>query len=130
VTALPAPWRGLLLAAALILTGTSILHAIAFPLVRRAVLDAGLGGTWAPAFNGLWLMFSVHLVLVAGYLAVAAARPPFASDSSLLLCAMLLAADTALLGGFMGPFIGTLLVGLSTALVVIARIIRPMSRSG
>jgi hypothetical protein len=117
----PAPWRGLLLAAGFILGGTAILHAIALPVLSRTLREASLQENWGPPLQGLWLMFSTHIAVIGGYLAVAAVRPRFAADPALLVCATLLAADTALLGGFMGIFIGTILVGVSTALVIVAR---------
>jgi hypothetical protein len=116
-------WRGLLLAAGLILAGSAILHVIAYPNLGSAVRSAHLE-TWAPVLTGLWMMFALHLTLIAGFIVAAAVRPSLASDSSLFLCALLLAGDTALLGGFLGLFPGTVLVGISTALVIIARTIR------
>jgi len=127
---MPAPWRGLLLAAALILAGTAILQFTAFQRAVAALHGAGLEESWGAAFTGLWVMFAAHLGLIAGFLAVAALRARMAIDSGLLVCALILAADTALLGGFMGMFVGTLLVGIATALVIIARVVRQVTLAG
>ena len=118
------PWRGLLLAAALILAGTSILHALAYPRVSQSLRATPLAETWGQQLDGLWLMFSVNMAIIAVFLAMAAIRRQMASDSGLLVCALLLAATTALLGAFMGMFAGTLLVGTASALVIIGRMIR------
>jgi hypothetical protein len=121
---LPAPWRGLLLAAGLILSGTAILHGIAYPMVTASLKRAGFDDSWGPELSSLWVMFALHLVIIAGFLVIAAARPQIASDSALFICALLLAADTALLGGYLGLFGGTLLLAVATALVIIARVLR------
>jgi hypothetical protein len=118
------PWRGLLLAAAFILAGTAILHALSYPRVSQALSDSPLADTWATPLDGLWLMFTVNLGIVAIFLTVVAVRRQMASDSGLLVCAVILAANTALLGAFMGMFAGTLLVGVAAALVIIARVMR------
>jgi hypothetical protein len=121
------PWRGLLLAAALILAGTAILHVLYYPRLSSALSAAPVGDTWGPQLEGLWLMFSVNLAIIAVFLAVAALRTRMASDSGLFVCALILAANTGLLGAFMGLFAGTLLVGISAVLVIVARMIRQVS---
>ncbi|HSA55587.1 MAG TPA: hypothetical protein VLE53_07770, partial [Gemmatimonadaceae bacterium] len=74
------PWRGLLVAAALILSGTAILHASGYPLLTEALREAGLARVWVGAVQGLWVMFAVHLVLIAGYLLAGALRPAIVED--------------------------------------------------
>jgi hypothetical protein len=70
-------------------------------------------------------MFSTHLVILAGFLITASFRTQLATDSALFVCALLLAADTGLLGGFMGLTFGpTLLVGTSAVLVIVSRTLR------
>ncbi len=118
------PWRGLLLAAACILAGGAVLHALSLPALVGIVRGTTLAGEWARALQGLWLMFAMHLGVIAAFLVAAALRPGLASNGALLLCALLLAGDTGLLGGFMGLFPGTILVGVATALVIVARALR------
>ena len=125
------PWRGLLLAAALILAGTAMLHALKYPFVSRALRESQLASSeWAPVLDGLWLLFAVHLGVIAIFVAVAAVRAQMASDSGLLVCALILATSTAVLGAFMGMFAGTLLVGVATVLVIVARMIRQVMLAG
>lgn len=126
-TLIQSPWRGLLVAAALILGGTAILHASGYSLLTEALREAALSRTWVGAVQGLWLMFAVHLLLLAGYLFAGALRPALVEDRALFVCALLLAADTGLLGGFMGLFAGTLLVGIAAVTVIVARLIRQRS---
>ena len=118
------PWRGLLVAAGLILGGTAILHASGYPLLTEALREVGLARVWVGAVQGLWVMFAVHLLLIAAYLFAGALRPVLVQDRALFVCALLLAADTGLLGGFMGLFAGTLLVGIAAVTVIVARLIR------
>jgi hypothetical protein len=118
------PWRGLLLAAALILAGTAMLHALKYPFVSQALRESQLSTDWTPILDGLWLLFAVHLGVIAIFLAVAALRAQMASDSGLLVCALILATGTAVLGAFMGMFADTVLVGVATVLVIVARMIR------
>jgi hypothetical protein len=127
---LPAPWRGLLVAAALILSGTALLQATAYPDLTRTLRAAGLSRVLTSTLEGLWLMFPVHLLFIAAFLTLAAVRVRIPADSGLLVSALILAADTALLGGFMGMFSGTVLVGVSTGLVIIARLIRQAMLAG
>ena len=121
------PWRGLLVAAALILAGTAILHGSGYPVLSDALRDSGLARLWVGALQGLWIMFAVHLLLIAGYLLAGALRPVLVQDRALFVCGLLLAADTGLLGGFMGLFAGTLLVGIAAVAVIVARLIRQRS---
>lgn len=69
-------------------------------------------------------MFAVHLAVIAIYLVVGALRPSIIDDGALFVCALLLATNTGLLGGLMGLFAGTLLVGIATVTVIAARLIR------
>lgn len=121
------PWRGLLVAAALILAGTAILHGSGYPVLSDALRDSGLARLWVGALQGLWIMFAVHLLLIAGYLLAGALRPVLVQDRALFVCGLLLAADTGLLGGFMGLLAGTLLVGIAAVAVIVARLIRQRS---
>ena len=121
------PWRGLLVAAALILAGTAILHGSGSPVLSDALRGSGLARLWVGALQGLWIMFAVHLLLIAGYLLAGALRPVLVQDRALFVCGLLLAADTGLLGGFMGLLAGTLLVGIAAVAVIVARLIRQRS---
>jgi hypothetical protein len=118
------PWRGLLLAAGLILAGTAVLQASGYPLLARALEASALSETWVSALRGLWVMFAVHLAVIALYLGAGALRPGLIDDRALFVCALLLATNTGLLGGLMGLFAGTLLVGIATVTVIVARLIR------
>jgi hypothetical protein len=118
------PWRGLLLAAGLILAGTAILQASAYPLLARALQESALAEAWVSALQGLWVMFAVHLAVIAIYLMAGAVRAHLIEDRALFVCAVLLATNTGLLGGLMGLFAGTLMVGIAAVAVIVARLIR------
>lgn len=124
LTLLTTPWRGLLLAAAFILAGSAVLQALNLPTLAGVLHAGALSPTWTRALEGLWLMFAVHLGIIAAYLGAAALRPTLASDGALFLGGLLLAGDTGLLGGYLGMFAGTALVGISAVLVIVARTIR------
>lgn len=118
------PWRGLLIAAGFVLAGTALLHASAWPLLGRSLRDSALSPEWRNALEGLWVMFAVHLGVIAIYLVTGALRPTLVDDRALFICALLLAVDTGVMGGFMGTFAGTLLVGIATVTVIVARVAR------
>lgn len=124
------PWRGLLLAAGLVLAGTALLHASAWPLLYHALGESRLDPYWQNVVQGMWVLFVVHLGVIALYLVIGALRPTLLDHRALFICAVLLAADTGVMGGFMGTFAGTLLLGIATVVVIVARTARQRALEG
>jgi hypothetical protein len=122
-------WRWLLVAAGLILTGTALLQLQGYPRVSALLASERLPAVWSAGMRATWLFFAVQLLVLAGFAFAAAMRPRLADSSALTICAVLLASNTALMGGFLGLFAGTILVGMATALVVIVRLIRMEERA-
>jgi len=111
----------LVVSGAVVLAGTAVLHGTGYESVAAAA--RGLPPLLAAAIPGLWIMFSVHLVLV-GLLAAAAA---LRARSRLLVlgCALLPAADTLILLRFVGIFPGTFLLVTAAALLVAGAFLLP-----
>jgi len=122
-------WRWLLIAAGLILTGTALIQLQGYPRVSELLVSERVPTLWSAGIRATWLFFAVQLLVIAGFAFAAGARPRLADSSALTICAVLLASNTALMGGFLGLFAGTFLVGTATALVVIVRLIRLEERA-
>lgn len=97
--------RVLLLTGCALAVATALFHASGYPSVVRSIQGSGAQPFLVSAVKALWLMFSIHLVLVAAAVAVAA----FTRGSARLVVflALLPAADTVLLAIHAGAFIGT-----------------------
>ena len=122
-------WRWLLVAAGLILTGTALIQLQGFPHVSELLSDARVPEAWRAGIRTTWLFFAVQLLVLAGFAFAAGVRPRLADSTALTISSVLLASNTALMGGFLGFFAGTILVGTATALVVIVRLIRKEERA-
>jgi hypothetical protein len=122
-------WRWLLVAAGLILTGTALIQLQGYPHVKELLLNERVPDAWSAGIRATWLFFAVQLMVLAGFAFAAGARPRLADSTALTISAVLLASNTALMGGFLGFFAGTILVGTATALVVIVRLIRKEERA-
>ena len=122
-------WRWLLVAAGLILTGTALIQLQGYPRVGELLVNASAPELWSAGIRATWLFFAVQLLVLAGFSFAAGVRPRLADSTALTISAVLLASNTALLGGFLGVFAGTILVGTATALVVIVRLIRKEERA-
>lgn len=114
-------YRMLLSGAAAILLATAGLHATGLDQVSERLARSELSADWVAIFEGLWLMFSIHLALVAVLLVALAVRP--AGRAVLAVAAAVPIADTVLLLAVVGPFIGSILTG-AAALLCLAALIR------
>ena len=120
-------YRTLLGIAAVILIVTGALHATGLPSLSETLADSGLPADWTPVFKGLWLMFSIHLVIVAGLLIVLAVVP--AGRAPLAVTAAMPIADTVLLLLTVGVFIGSIMTGMAAVFTVSALIAQPAEAS-
>ena len=116
-------YRALLGVAAAILVGTAGLHATGLSGVTATLAQSDVPADWQPVFAGLWLMFSIHLVIVACLLAVLAAVPP--GRAVLAMVAVLPIADTVLLLTMVGVFVGSIMTALAAALCLAAIVTLP-----
>jgi len=109
--------RWLIIGAGVLLVATAAVHAAGYPSISRIILASAVDPSLVAAVRALWLMFSVHLVILA--VVVILARRVSGGRRIVLACALIPAADTALLLRFVGVFEGTLGLGAATVLLVL-----------
>jgi len=77
-------------------------------------------------FKALWLMFSIHLLLLSAIFIVASRTPK--GRRLVLLCTLIPTFDTILLFHFVGVFIGTIALSVATLLFFIGGFLLPTRR--
>ncbi len=117
-------YRVLLGVAAAILVVTGVLHTTGPSMVARTLHESALAADWVAVFKGLWLMFSVHLVIGAALLIVLAVFP--AGRALLAVVVALPVADTVLLLMNVGVFIGSIMTGSAAVVAIVALIAYPV----
>jgi hypothetical protein len=111
-------------AAGIIMVVTAGLHAVGYIPLTRELAGSNLGSFWLAGVKGLWLVFSMHLVIV-GVLFIAAAIAPWVAGRLVLSIAGLVpAGDTLMLLAFVGVFIGTIFLGVAAVLVYVGVALR------
>jgi len=108
--------RALVRVAAVILVATAALHASGSAGVNRALSRSDLSPMLVRGFQGLWLQFSVHLVLVALVLWLVTRGAP--SRVVVLGCGLIPLADTVQVWSIAGIFPGTIMLAAAAALVL------------
>jgi len=108
--------KALVRVAALILVATSALHASGSAGVNRALARSNLSAMLVHGFQGLWLQFSVHLVLVALVLWLVTRGAP--SRAVVLGCGLIPLADTLQVWSIAGIFPGTIMLAAAAVLVL------------
>lgn len=109
--------RMMLGGAALILVVTAVMHGSSFFKVDALIAQPAIPDPWRDDVRALWLVYSVHLVLVAAILAYAALHPRAIPGTLLVLCGLFPAVDALLLVVFIGGVYGNVLLGLASVLV-------------
>ena len=123
--------RWLIIGAGVLLVATAAVHAAGYPSISRIILASAVDPSLVAAVRALWLMFSAHLVILA--VVVILARRVSGGRRIVLACALIPAADTALLLRFVGVFEGTLGLGAATVLLVLGGLLwtrKESSREG
>ena len=110
--------RWLAIAAAVVLAATAAIHGSGYPSVSSAVGASGVNPALAAALRAVWLMVSFHLVILA--IVVVLASGATSGRRIVLACALIPAADAALLLRFVGVFVGTLNLAAATILLVLS----------
>jgi hypothetical protein len=108
----------LLLLASITLIATSALHALGYAPISKLLAGSNLPGPWVGGVRGLWVEFSMHLVVIAVLLAVAATRPLPGTRVVVLVCGLALAVDAVVLGAFIGLFVGTVMLSVASLLTL------------
>jgi len=123
----PRASRWLVAGAGILLVATAAVHAAGYPSVSSTMLASGLHPSVVAAVRALWLMFSVHLVLLA--IVVILAAGVSGGRRVVLGCALIPAADTAVLLRFVGWFVGTFGLAAATVLLVLGGLLSTKEES-
>lgn len=115
--------RWLIVAGSVVLFLTALLHGSGYLQVSRVLETSGMKPFLTGGFKALWLMFSIH-ALVLGAVFIAASRIPKGREL-VLLCTLIPACDTILLFHFVGVFIGTIALAVATLLFFAGGLLLP-----
>jgi len=115
--------RWLIVAGSAVLFLTALLHGSGYLQISRVVEKSDMKPFLTGGVKALWLMFSIHL-LVLGAVFIAASRIP-KGRGLVLLCTLIPACDTILLFHFVGAFIGTIALAVATLLFLAGGLLLP-----
>jgi len=104
---------------------TAGFHALGYRPVVEQLVASSVAVPWQACIRGLWLVYSLHLIVVGCLFLVAGIRPCRVSTPVLLLVGLVPGFDTAMLFGFLGVFVGTIGLGLATVLLYVGAALRP-----
>ena len=111
--------------AGIIMVITAGLHGMGYrPLVLQ-LSSSTLAEAWLDGVKGLWLVFSLHLVIVGALFLMAALKPGAVGKGVLIVAGLLPAGDTVVLLSSVGVFIGSICLGLVAVLVYLGVALRP-----
>jgi hypothetical protein len=119
--------RWLIVAGSVVLFLTALLHGSGYLQISRALEKSDMKPFLTGGFKALWLMFSIH-VLVLGVVLIAASRLP-KGRRLVLLCTLIPAFDTILLFNFVGVFIGTIALAVATLLFLAGGLLLPQAEA-
>jgi hypothetical protein len=108
--------RWLILAASVILLATALFHGSGYGSVARSIEASDVRPFLISAVKGLWLMFSIHLIVVSS--ALVAVSRSLQAKRFVLLCALFPIADTIILLVFAGVFAGTIMIAVAAILLL------------
>src|SRR5208337_2081840 len=115
--------RWLIVAGSAVLFLTALLHGSGYLQVSHVLETSDMKPFLTGGVKALWLMFSIHL-LVLGAVFIAASRIP-KGRGLVLLCTLIPACDTILLFHFVGAFIGTIALAVATLLFLAGGLLLP-----
>lgn len=98
---------------------TAGIHALGYRPVTAQLATSGLDAVWQSGIKGLWLIFSLHLVIVGALFLVASVRPAKVSKAVLVIAGLVPAGDTVMLYRFVGVFIGTVVLAIAAVLLYV-----------
>ncbi len=104
---------------------TAGLHAAGYRPLAEQLATSNIQAAWLAGVKGLWLVFSLHLVIVGGLLLLAGIRPGCVGKTVLLIAGLVPAGDTVVLFSFVGLFVGTVTLALAALLVYAGIALRP-----
>ncbi len=114
--------RWLVVAAAVVLFATAAFHATGYASVSSAIVATGAKPGLIAVVKALWLMFSIHLIVIGIVVILASGAP--GARRVVLACALFPVLDTLLLLRFVGLFVGTFALAAAAVLLVSGGLIR------
>ena len=115
--------RWLILAGSVVLFLTALLHGSGYVRISGMLGKSGMIPFVTGGLTALWLMFSVHLVVLSAVFIAASLAPN--GKRLVLLCTLIPACDTILLFHFVGVFIGTAALAVATLLFLAGGFLLP-----
>ena len=119
--------RWLIVAGSAVLFLTALLHGSGYVQVSREVEKSAMKPFLVGGFKALWLMFSIHLLVLSAAFIVASQTPK--GKRLVLLCTLIPAFDTILLFHFVGVFIGTIALAVATLLFLAGWFLLPQGEA-
>ncbi len=115
--------RWLIVAGSVVLFLTALLHGSGYVQISSALENSAMKPFLIGGLKALWLVFSVHLVVLGAVFIVASQAPK--GRGLVLLCTLIPACDTILLFHFVGVLIGTIALTVATLLFFAGGILLP-----
>jgi hypothetical protein len=119
--------RWLIVAGSVVLFLTALLHGSGYLQVSRVLETSDMKPFLTGGFKALWLMFSIHLLVLSAIFIVAGLTPK--GRRLVLLCTLIPACDTTLLFHFVGVFIGTIALAVATLLFLAGGLLLPQGEA-
>jgi len=119
--------RWLIVAGSAVLFLTALLHGSGYVQVSPWVEKSAMTPFLVGGFKALWLMFSIHLLVLSAAFIVASQTPK--GKRLVLLCTLIPAFDTILLFHFVGVFIGTVALAVATLLFLAGWFLLPQGEA-
>ncbi len=123
-------FRWCLIGAAFIVAGVAAFYLANYVTAAIAINNSGLRPFYRESVRAMWLAFCLQLGLLALFFVFAAMRPRAISRGAIMLLALMPLASTSLLFYFATSRIGAVVLGIATALVLIAAISWPTHEIG
>lgn len=101
----------------LIVAATALFHLTGYDDVGALLAQAGVRPFMRNGLQGLWLMFSIHLIVLAIAATAVVIRPTSGSRPVLIVVTALLLTDVLILLRYVGVFAGTIMLASGTALI-------------
>ena len=106
--------RWLIVAGSVVLFLTALLHGSGYVRISRVMEKSDMKPFLIGGFKALWLMFSIHLLVLSAVFIAVSLTPK--GRRLVLLCTLIPALDTILLFHFVGVFVGTVALAVATLL--------------
>lgn len=119
--------RCLILAASIVLLCNGLAHLLGYTHVIAVLTRNGVNPGIVSAIQAIWLIYTLHLVLLSVAIVWISRLP--GTRSLLLFLALFSVSDAVLMFGFIGPFIGLYAVSVAALLLLVGAWLLPRSET-